>query len=379
MSTSPASRRTGNVMVVALFLAVIGLPMAATIDGIDGGDQEAENRAHASFPRLDGIWHALTGYAAGLDRWFSDHFAFRATFVRWFGETRYYWLGVSPSASVVLGKDSWLFYADDFSLDDYTNDRPFSEFDLENWRAAVVRLRDWLQTRGVGYVITFAPDKYRVYPDEFPESVQPLDSVSRLDQVYNALSDTRVVVDVRPALSAARARERIYYLTDTHWNDRGAFAAYQQIIGALRAQNPAVPPAWAREDFDGGSREIEGRDLAGMMGLKHVLHEDDMPLVPRRPRLARVVEPSGRDPRAPADRVVTEIPGSPLPRAVVFRDSFAGALVPFLSEHFSRAVYLWQNDFDSHVVMDEHPDVVIQEIVGRHLYSFVPSPELVPQ
>ena len=78
-------------------------------------------------------------------------------------------------------------------------------------------------------------------------------------------------------------------------------------------------------------------------------------------------------------RLVTEIPGSSLPRAVIFRDSFVSRLVPFLSEHFGRAVYLWQNDFDADVVARERADVVIQEIVGRHLYGFIPSPELVPK
>ena len=78
-------------------------------------------------------------------------------------------------------------------------------------------------------------------------------------------------------------------------------------------------------------------------------------------------------------RLVTEIGDRSLPRAVIFRDSFASRLVPFLSEHFSRAVYLWQNDFDAGAVLQEHPDVVIQEIVGRHLYNFIPSPELVPR
>ena len=77
--------------------------------------------------------------------------------------------------------------------------------------------------------------------------------------------------------------------------------------------------------------------------------------------------------------MVTEIAGSSLPRAVVFRDSFASRLVPFLSEHFSRAVYLWQNDFDPEIVLRERPDVVIQEIAGRHLYVYTPSPELIPR
>jgi hypothetical protein len=127
------------------------------------------------------------------------------------------------------------------------------------------------------------------------------------------------------------------------------------------------------------TRDVEALDLAGMMGLKRVLREQDLVLVPARPRLARVVEPAGAEPTAEEGRLVTEIPGSRLPRALIFRDSFASRLVPFLSEHFSRAVYLWQNDFDANAVLTEKPDVVIQEIVGRHLYNFIPSPELVPQ
>jgi hypothetical protein len=116
-----------------------------------------------------------------------------------------------------------------------------------------------------------------------------------------------------------------------------------------------------------------------MMGLTRVLREVDLTLVPKRPRTAVVVEPAGAGPTAEEGRLVTEIPRSTLPRALVVRDSFASRLVPFLSEHFSRAVYLWQNDFIPDDVLKSKPDVVIQEIVGRHLYNFIPSPELVPR
>ena len=64
---------------------------------------------------------------------------------------------------------------------------------------------------------------------------------------------------------------------------------------------------------------------------------------------------------------------------MIFRDSFVSPLVPFLSEHFSRAVYLWQNDFTVEQVGEEQPDVVIQEIVGRRLYLVHASPGLVPR
>ena len=53
-------------------------------------------------------------------------------------------------------------------------------------------------------------------------------------------------------------------------------------------------------------------------------------------------------------------------------------MAPYLSEHFSRVVYLWRNDFSVEEVEKEHPDVVLQEIVGRHVQWFTPSPELIP-
>ena len=71
-------------------------------------------------------------------------------------------------------------------------------------------------------------------------------------------------------------------------------------------------------------------------------------------------------------RIVTEQPDTALPRAVVFRDSFGSALVPFLSEHFSRAVYLWQYNVDPEIVRGERASVVIQEWVGRRLSTELP-------
>jgi alginate O-acetyltransferase complex protein AlgJ len=286
---------------------------------------------------------------------------------------------VSPSTTVLKGRDGWLFYADDGGLDDYTNATPLSELEVAVWREAIVRARDWLRQRGVAYVFVIAPDKHVIYPEQMPASLRRMRPASRMDQVYGALEDTGVVaVDVRPALLEARSRERVYFLTDTHWNDQGALPAYQQIIDAVRRQLPSVSPAWTRDDFQPDQVEIRGQDLAGMLGLQDVLHETDLRLVPRKPRRARVVDPPGVGPMSELGLLVTEVADPGLPRAVIFRDSFASRLVPFLSEHFSRAVYLWQNDFDANVVAAEHPDVVIQEIVGRHLYGFLPSPELVP-
>jgi alginate O-acetyltransferase complex protein AlgJ len=354
-------------LLIAVFVGLISLPLCLNVAGRDGGDPEGENRDLVTF------------VGTNIRPWFDDHFGLRSTLVKWYGEIRLFVFGQSPSASVLKGADGWFFYADDKSVEDYISDDPLTADALANWRSALVRARRWLTSRHVAYVFLLAPDKHVIYPEEMPSTILRIGQMSRMDQFYGSLMDTGFVVDVRPVLIAQRARERIYQKTDTHWNERGAFVAYRAIVEAARTARPEIPPAWSRDDFDAAARDVEAKDLAAMMGLKRVLREEDLVLLPRRPRLAQVIEPKGARPTDEEGRLVTEIPGSTLPRAVIFRDSFASALVPFLSEHFSRAVYLWQNDFDAQVVDQEHPDVVIQEIVGRHLHNFIPSPELVPE
>lgn len=371
-------RRLSNALLALLFVAAISVPLGINLAGVDGADAEAENRTLAEWPTLDGSWEAVGRFGNRVGHWFDDHFGLRADLIRWYGIGRYYYLNVSPSPTVFIGRDDWLFYAEDGGLDDFTNEKLLTEDELQQWRKMVVRAQRWCQARGITYLFTILPDKYVVYPEFYPEDVKPLGPVSRTDQVMTATLDTGAVLDVRQALVAASRRERLYHLTDTHWNDRGAFIAYRQIIETLRARVPAIPPARDRSEFEATTRLLDGRDLAAMIGLKRVLREEDLRLVPKQPRGYRVIVPEGGYATGGEPLIITEIPGSTLPRAVIFRDSFMSALAPYLSEHFSRAVYLWQNDFDAKIVADEHPDVVIHEIVGRHLHTIYPYPELIP-
>jgi hypothetical protein len=370
--------RRFNPILTLLFVATISLPLAANLAGVDGADPGAENRELAAFPRIDRSPASVAALPAAFSAWFDDHFGFRSWLVRWYGESRLFVLRTSPSSAVVEGRDGWFFYGDDKSVEDYANVEPMTDEAVANWRAAILRARDWLRARNIAYVFTITPDKHVIYGDEMPSTLARVGELSRTDQLFTALQDTGLAIDVRNVELEAKTRERVYQQTDTHWNDRGALVAYQRIIGAVRARVPRTPPAWTRADFTAVDRAIEGLDLAGMMGLTRVLREIDLALVPRRPRRARVVEPAGAKPTDEEGRLITEIDDPSLPRAVIFRDSFTSRLVPFLSEHFSRAVYLWQNDFDASVIAAERPDVVIQQIVGRHLYNFIPSPELVP-
>src|SRR3954452_13889810 len=212
-------------LLVLLFVLVISLPLAVNLAGVDGADPGAENRELAPVPRLDRSAASLAALPSAFSDWFDDHFGFRSRLVRWYGESRLFVLRVSPSAAVVNGEHGWFFYGDDKAIEDYANVEPMTDAALANWRAAILRARDWLRARRIAYVFTIAPDKHVIYGDEMPASIARIGDLSRADQLFTALQDTGLAVDVRGAEFDAKARERVYQQTDTHWDDRGALAA----------------------------------------------------------------------------------------------------------------------------------------------------------
>ena len=209
-----------------------------------------------------------------------------------------------------------------------------------------------------------------------PETIQRTAATSRTAQLVAHLRahTTVPVLDLLPAMLAAKQEARIYHRTDSHWNDLGAFVAAQAILGRLREGSGGRLPGLApgdRRDFIRSDARGPGLDLATMLGIESWLHEDDLRMRARQPEY-RLVEPEHPDPANIEGRLATAHPRADLPRAVVFRDSFGSALVPFLSEHFSRALYLWEYDIDPGVVERERPQIVIQEWAGRRFTTRMP-------
>ena len=176
------------------------------------------------------------------------------------------------------------------------NVEPLTPTALANWRdGGRARARLAARARHRATSSRSRRTSTRSTPRRCRRRSRALGDVSRTDQLFTALQDTGVAVDVRPALFEAKARERIYQQTDTHWNDRGALVAYQQIIEAVRARVPATPPAWTRDDFDAGRRATSRRSIwPAMMGLKRVLREADLRAACRRRAAPRARRRAGR-------------------------------------------------------------------------------------
>lgn len=356
-------------ILAALLLTPLVLPEGLALFGAPQGPTAQEKSLKASFPPLSLAVTDFGAYAKQAAAAYGEGFPFREAMIRANNRLRMAVFDESPSKSVIMGRDGWLFVNMEMEMEDWLGIGLYQPQELARLMEALTRRRDWLAARGVRFLVAVAPNKSTVYGEHLPEKFARLSAVTRLDQLAAAMRQAGVeFVDLRPALYEAKSVRRAFWKTDTHWNGWGAFMGSRAIVEALRRHYPAMPPLSA-QDYAVTETAVPGGDLAEMLLLEGELPEADIDLKPLSPPLARPAEPKGyKNPAAIASRemIVRETGDPSLPKAVVFRDSFASAAWPFLAERFQRSVFLWEHRFQPHIVEAEKPDVVIYEVVERY-------------
>jgi alginate O-acetyltransferase complex protein AlgJ len=354
---------------IACFLIAIPLPLVGRVLSLDSGFVLDENRTLSSRPELKRNVKDLAEYPAKFEAYFNDQFGFRKRLIHWLNFTKVAALGVSPSPKVIFGRNGWLFYGD-VDIPYYRAVTPLSPAQLAAWLKRLEERQEWLADRGIPYLIVFTPLKGTIYPEYLPVVYNRIGTASRLDQLMRHLKahSKLTIIDLREALLDEKSRHQVYYRTDTHWNTRGSYVGYTQIMRVLCGWFPELEPI-PISAFEEAHCSEQGRDLALLLGMRPYFWDnyDDLRMI--KPRLGHDVQtapPTSKVWMSGPD-IVYENPNRGLPKAVMFRDSFASWLIPLLSENFSRITYSWQYTFEYETVERERPDVVIQEMVERAL------------
>jgi len=361
-------------------IVAVLLPVMATVDPLRGAAIRWEQRRAAAWPPVAKL-ATPAKFGAAFGQAFADRFGMRSALI-----VAQHWalvdiFGVSPVANVMIGRDGWLFWLgeDARSLDrHYRGTRRVPDFEAEAYVAEVKRRHEYLRSRGIAYLPIIVPEKFTIYPEYLPSWVAPGRNPTLLARTMDRLAEDGSVpyVDLRPVLRETKGGERLYYLTDSHWNLAGAGVAYVAIMHAVQALLPGrlatvAPPV--RPPYIAG-RDVYWGDLARAMGIPFRFTEPDyLPLdaVTSNPRraglLARPIAMRGL-------MTIYEQPNADLPRLVMNRDSMAVALIPLLSENFHRSVYVQSTALARETIEREHPDIVIDEIVERGMIKIAQSP-----
>jgi alginate O-acetyltransferase complex protein AlgJ len=352
--------RIGKLLLVVGFCLGIYVPFLAMVSGKAPAPTGHEKRKPAPFPRL--VWKKLATYPGELEAYVKDHFGFRDWLIGYNSLLRVRTLHISPVPNVVIGTDGWLFYAankDGADLRDHVGKLPFTKPELEAARKNLEARRATCAAVGAAMLVVLAPNKQTVYPEKM--SGYDHANRTRIDQFVEALAGSDVpVIDLRTAFAAHKNQADLYYRTDSHWNQEGAFVGYGAISAWLAKNVPGYVPL-DRTAYRIVKTPRQGGDLAGMLSMAEAFPEEEVTFV----RLAGEVEPAKSSPYTREYRVGA----ADLPRAILFGDSFAGNLERFLAPHFSRFVShnMAAQSYDEALVRTEKPAVVILEIVERYL------------
>ena len=350
---------------VSLFLPLLGM----LFPNLDSSSKLNEMRQLATRPSFNII--QADHFPQQFETYFNDHFGYRNTLIYLNSKLNHRLFRQSSSEKVLIGKEKWLFYTQDNIVNDYRGINAFSKAELEQWKNILEQRQKWLAEQGIAYLFVVAPNKTSIYPEHLPNSIQKVREQTPLDQLTTYLHKNSAVnfYDLRPALIEKKEIGKLYHMTDTHWNQRGAFIAYNAIIHQLHSFFPQMK-ALRLDELNISTQNNFSGDLATILGLQDI-YSENIPLY--YPHNVNAQEKHGMMPLEfnTSSFFIMETKNEKAPRALMFRDSFTLPLVPFLSENFSSIEFLCQRWDGNTAICDlierQQPDVIIEEVVERYL------------
>ena len=381
-----------NWAVISLFFLAILSPATRMLMLPRDNWSPSENRLLAALPPPPKTMDNVAAWRSGIDAYLSDHFGFRQWYIRHYQHQLIRFFDVIPASVPVLkGRGGWYFFTMFGLIDDFYGRTPLKRQQIQAWIAAQEAKKRWLEERGIRYLLLIPPNKQSIYPQMVAAGALTKRGQSRYDQLLAELGGQTpdFMPDLRWILRTdAEGAEPLYYQTDSHWNDFGAYLAFHEMMKHLSAW---FPEADFITHFDiishvngRGGNTGRGGDLAHMM-MRRDLRESYPQFAYFRRDFKRLPRPCPLSdiPREPDRRSYLTRAASPdkKPRVLIFRDSFFVPMVPLVATNFDEALFLWKS-YDQKNVEEAlscfKPDVVIEEIVERHMFDFILEKEKKP-
>jgi hypothetical protein len=295
---------------------------------------------------------SLSEFAQESDIWFRKNFGLRTNLIRWNSLIKWKVFGISALPEVIIGRNGWLFYCseavrDGNSIRDYQGFSPLNDEELEWLKNKLEKNNAEFQKNNIIYIVVIAPNKNTIYPEYLPDYIKKIYDSTMLDQLVCYLKNRSSVelIDLRDALFREKLHNMLYYMTDTHWNDFGAYICYREIMDHLSSHFPQLREKIVPVGSVGiSSQRFEG-DLAKLLVLQDLFHENNTSVL------------------------VQHEETKPQLDTLVFRhDSFGDKLYPFLKRHFKNIKgHSPFGPFDFDEIQSCHPQVVIHLMVERYV------------
>lgn len=269
---------------------------------------------------------------------------------------------------VKVGQDGWLYF-----FLEKRNVGAFGQQDLAvNWKATakIERKHRFCAERDIIYLPLIVPAKTSVYAERLPPRLarqlgRNPGEVTFLHRFLQTKSTGIRSVDLLAPFLRHKTNAPVYFRTDSHWTEYGAYIAAEEILGELRQTMTNLPPPYQPAPTF-SYRETEAGNEARILGLQHERTEQYVHVHLPPETLPR--QTNGNPVNVHAINLTGDFQGKSfhtrcdaarIPSVLVFQNSFGVALIPYLGRHFRQAHYAWLG-FSEGLIEREQPTVVVE-------------------
>lgn len=238
---------------------------------ITGGGDAQTGSADAEDAAGQGKQPKVTGFAKlqdGIDR-FTDGLFGRTKLIAFnTGLTSLLTGGTYiESTQTLKGKNNMFFYKTELDgkpIWDYMGINHFTEEEMAAIAANLTATREHLNAVGIEFYTMCIPNKEIIYAENMPDTIARVNEVSRGEQLAEYLHENTDLVFVYPkdALMANKDKIQLYYSTDSHSNQIGAFVNMQEFFRTVYGTHAEIDSVTFRTD----ATDYAG-DLVTMAGL----------------------------------------------------------------------------------------------------------------
>ena len=201
-------------------------------------NSESEKRTLADKPSLPKSPKEILLYPKNYEKYINDNFYFKQRLVSLNNFLHKKLFNRLQGGKVIVGIDGWLFYKGDDRkqvIDDLVGKTKFSSIELDNIFSTLSSYNCYANAIGAEFLVVIAPNKETIYTEYLPQRIIKTPS-TKIDQIFKKLTDypELKILDLRNPLFNAKNIEQIYYKTDTHWNEKGAYICYDHIMKEFR-------------------------------------------------------------------------------------------------------------------------------------------------
>lgn len=357
-----------DIMLIMAFFTMLFIPMMRINTG---KISDLENKTLKKYSPLFRNGRLNDSYGKYFNEWFSDRFFLRKPVIKTYNRVISK-LKRNENKYVLVGQDNWLFYRSKNNILDYQNRLHFTDRHLQQAVQYLKDINEWAKKHNKAFYVLFAPDKYRIYNEYYPNYIMR-SSGDKRSIITRIVSELRNNTDVRVYYPQAVLRNNkdkglLYWKGDTHWNELGAYIAYRGFIDLVKRGVPGITPL--ELPFDVEYEEQKG-DLSFMapeaeINFKPAVHKKtSYRFKAKCYEIGMNKEGTSKNYRCLNKKAPPEAK-----KALVLRDSFYRGIAPYMSEHFSQMDEYWQRDITPEILKEmKHFDVLIYEIRAGAAYQ----------